>query len=180
MGFFDNLKEKIGFGPQWEDEETYGDEEMNPQLDNTRRSYSYDSPYGSGASAGAVRRRVRTPDLERASAVSGTQLRSMPIDEITGEAIPSMRIYNARPTTFAEAGEVADRFKMGTPVVLDLSLASPDVRRRFIDFASGLTYGLDGGISKVAEAVFMLTPSNVEISESQRRRFGAPVFTDSI
>lgn len=180
MGLFDNLKEKLGFGPQWEDEETFDNEEMNPQLTDSRRTYSYESPYGSGASAGAVRRRVRTPDLERASAVSGTTFRSMPIDEVTGKAIPSMRIYNSRPTTFAEASEVADRFKLGTPVVLDLSLATPDIRRRFVDFASGLTYGLDGGINKVAESVFMLTPQNVEMSETQRRHFGAPVFTDSI
>jgi cell division inhibitor SepF len=37
-----------------------------------------------------------------------------------------------------------------------------------IDFASGLTYALDGGMQRIADKVFMLTPRNVEISAEQR------------
>lgn len=187
MGFLDTLKSKFGFGNDWEDDEYYDDEQGAPVdeahdngFDMNSRTYTYESPYGSGASAGAVRRRPRTPDLERAQAASGTPLRSVP----TGPAsvtpmTPQMRIHNARPTNFEEVSEIADKFKVGTPVVLDLSQVPADQQRRYIDFASGLTYGLDGGISKVADSVFMLTPQNVEMSDADRKRFTSGRFPSS-
>jgi cell division inhibitor SepF len=44
------------------------------------------------------------------------------------------------------------------------------VAKRLIDFAAGLTFGLDGRIQRVAEKVFLLTPRNVEVSAEERRR----------
>ena len=179
MGIFDGIKSKFGFGNDWEDEDYYEDEPNTPAdnghdngFDMGSRTYNYESPYGSGASAGAVRRRPRTPDLERAQAASGTPLRSVPTGSATVTPMtPQMRIYNARPTNFEEVSEIADKFKQGTPVVLDLSQVPNDQQRRYIDFASGLTYGLNGGINKVADSVFMLTPQNVEMSDADRQRF---------
>lgn len=174
MGIFDSLRERFGFDTSLEDE-AYEEEEMNPRLSDEVRSYPYESPYGSGASAGAVKRRERTPDLARAQSATGDEYR--PISSPNGE--PQMRIYNARPQTFEEASEVGNRFRQGTPVVLDLSVASDQLKRRYIDFASGLTYGLCGEITKVAENVFMLTPSNVEVSDAQKR-YRKPIFESSI
>lgn len=174
MSFIDYIRDRFGFFSDYEDE-VFEDEEMNPRLTDEIRTYSSESPYGSGASAGAVRRLERTPDINRVRSVVGADVR--PIQSPTGE--PSMRIYNARPQTYEEAPEIADRFKMGTPIVLDLSLASNDLKRRYIDFSSGLTYGLSGEISKVADNVFMLTPANVELSEAQKR-MRKPYFENSI
>lgn len=174
MGIFDSLRMRFGFDTDLEDE-TYEEEEMNPRLDDEVRSYPYSSPYGSGASAGSVKRRERTPDLARAQSAIGDELR--PIASPSSE--PHMRIFNARPQTFEEASDMADRFRQGTPVVLDLSIASDQLKRRYIDFASGLTYGLGGEITKVADNVFMLTPENVEVSDAQKR-FRKPVFESSI
>jgi cell division inhibitor SepF len=86
---------------------------------------------------------------------------------------PQMRIYNARPTNFEEVSTIADKFKAGTPVVLDLTQVPNDQQRRYIDFVSGLTYALDGAINKVTDAVFMLTPHNVEMSDADRKRYGS-------
>jgi len=52
--------------------------------------------------------------------------------------------------------------------VLNLQSTDSDLSKRLIDFTSGLTYGLDGGMQKIAEKVFMLTPRNVEISAEER------------
>jgi len=178
MGIFDRVKSKLGFGDEWEDDEEELEAEPAQRDDKfnlEERTYAYESPYGSGASSGAVRRRVRTPDLERAQAASGTPLRSVPTGggaSITQMA-PQMRIYNARPTNFEEVSTIADKFKAGTPVVLDLTQVPNDQQRRYIDFVSGLTYALDGAINKVTDAVFMLTPHNVEMSDADRKRYGS-------
>ncbi len=57
-----------------------------------------------------------------------------------------------------------------TPVIVNLQNVERDLSRRLIDFASGLCYGLGGTMEKVANQVYLLTPSNVEISAEERRR----------
>jgi cell division inhibitor SepF len=78
-----------------------------------------------------------------------------------------VRVHLVNPTSFNDAQEVADRFKQSTPVILNLQTTDAELSKRLIDFASGLTYALDGGMQKVAEKTFMLTPRNVEVSAEQ-------------
>ncbi len=63
-----------------------------------------------------------------------------------------------RPRRFDQAQEVADRYKEGLPVIMNLEGADREVARRLIDFASGLCYGLDGSMEKVANGVYLLKP----------------------
>jgi cell division inhibitor SepF len=81
-----------------------------------------------------------------------------------------MKMHIVEPKSFTDAQSVADKFKHGTPVILNLSLTQADLAKRLLDFASGLTYGLDGGLQKISDKVFMLTPHNVEVSDADRRR----------
>ena len=55
-------------------------------------------------------------------------------------------------------------------MILNLQSSETDLSKRLIDFASGLTYALDGGMQRIADKVFMLTPRNVEISAEERAR----------
>lgn len=64
-----------------------------------------------------------------------------------------------RPRRFDQAQEVADKFKEGQPVIMNLEGADREVARRLIDFASGLCYGLDGSMEKVANGVYLLKPA---------------------
>ena len=64
-----------------------------------------------------------------------------------------------RPRRFDQAQELADKFKEGKPVIMNLEAADRDVARRLIDFASGLCYALDGSMEKVATGVYLLKPS---------------------
>ncbi len=63
-----------------------------------------------------------------------------------------------RPRRFDQAQEVADKYKEGQPVIMNLEGADREVARRLIDFASGLCYGLDGAMEKVANGVYLLKP----------------------
>ena len=83
---------------------------------------------------------------------------------------PQVKMHIAEPKSYSEAQTIADRFKQGTPVIMNLTMTPPDVSKRLIDFASGLTYGLDGGLQRVSDRVFMLTPANVDVSAGEVRR----------
>ncbi len=85
---------------------------------------------------------------------------------VTSSAKPQVVV----PTSFNQAQEVADKFKGSQPVIINLQSADRDLARRLIDFASGLCYGLGGQMEKVANQVYLLTPSNVEVSAEERRR----------
>jgi cell division inhibitor SepF len=64
-----------------------------------------------------------------------------------------------RPRRFDQAQEVADSFKEGLPVIMNLEGSDREIARRLIDFASGLCYGLDGSMEKVANGVYLLKPA---------------------
>ena len=65
-----------------------------------------------------------------------------------------------RPRGFEQAQEVADAFKVGQPVIMNLEGSDREIARRLIDFASGLCYALDGTMEKIANGVYLLKPSN--------------------
>jgi cell division inhibitor SepF len=79
-----------------------------------------------------------------------------------------VRVHLVIPKSFNDAQQVADKFKDQIPVVLNLQGVENDLSKRLIDFASGLTYALDGGMQRIADKVFMLTPRNVQISAEER------------
>jgi len=74
------------------------------------------------------------------------------------------------PKAFNDAQEIANQFKATVPVILNLQGIDSDLSKRLIDFSSGLTYALDGGMQRIADKVFLLTPRNVEVSAEERAR----------
>jgi cell division inhibitor SepF len=81
-----------------------------------------------------------------------------------------VRVHLVIPKSFNDAQDVADKFKDTIPVILNLQGSDTDLSKRLIDFASGLTYALDGGMQRIADKVFLLTPRNVEVSAEERAR----------
>ena len=85
-------------------------------------------------------------------------------------AVPSVQVHLVVPRSFNDAQQIADKFKDTIPVILNLQGADQELSKRLIDFTSGLTYALDGGMQRVADKVFLLTPRNVEVSAEERAR----------
>jgi cell division inhibitor SepF len=108
--------------------------------------FAEDAPMGAGARATAVR---PVESARRASQVE---------------------VFLVVPKSFNDAQQIADKFKTTVPVILNLQSAETDLAKRLIDFSSGLTYALDGGMQRVADKVFLLTPRNVEVSAEERAR----------
>src|SRR5438094_10613093 len=85
-------------------------------------------------------------------------------------AVPSVQVHLVVPRSFNDAQQIADKFKDAMPVILNLQTTDQELSKRLIDFASGLTYALNGGMQRVADKVFLLTPRNVEVSAEERAR----------
>lgn len=87
------------------------------------------------------------------------------------QSIPTkqVRMHMVEPKSFNDAEQIGQKFKADIPVIINLQQADSELAKRLIDFSSGLTYGLDGGIQRVAEKVFLLSPHNVEVSAEDKR-----------
>jgi cell division inhibitor SepF len=90
---------------------------------------------------------------------SGVQVRPVPsTPSLRSVSGGSMEPHTVRPRRFDQAQEVADKFKDGQPVIMNLEGTEREVARRLIDFASGICYALDGSMEKVATGVYLLKP----------------------
>jgi cell division inhibitor SepF len=140
-------------------EQSYGERPNVRRLSERRRQVDY----GNWADDAAAETQVSSgrPRLRAAQAAAPA-----PMAAVGG----SVRVHLVVPKSFNDAQQIADRFKEGIPVILNLQSSDPDLSKRLIDFASGLTYALDGGMQRVADKVFLLTPRNVEVSAEERAR----------
>src|SRR5829696_8828763 len=105
----------------------------------------------------------------------GTERRTSVLRPVGGTGGPrngrgDVRVHLVVPKSFNDAQDVADKFKDAIPVILNLQGSDTDLAKRLIDFSSGLTYALDGGMQRIADKVFLLTPRNVEVSAEERAR----------
>lgn len=73
-------------------------------------------------------------------------------------------ILTVHPKQYRDAQVIAESFRDGVPVIINLSQMSDADARRLIDFASGLSLGLYGRIERVTSKVFLLSPENVSVS----------------
>jgi cell division inhibitor SepF len=167
-------------------------------LKDDEEGYEYDYDELSleeDATAEASYERYERPEPERverpvrprepvAAVVAQPRVRAVPMDEpapVRDSATPqirpmpatSARVHVVEPHGFNDAQEVGDRLKADQPVIINLQGLSRDLQRRMIDFSSGLTYAVGGSMSRVADQVFLLTPSNVEVSQEEKERLQA-------
>jgi cell division inhibitor SepF len=97
----------------------------------------------------------------------------MPSAVLRTRPAPATRVHIVEPESFNDAQEVGDRVKTGQPVILNLQQVERDLQRRLIDFSSGLCYASGGSMQKVGDQVFLVTPSNVEVSDEEKERLFA-------
>jgi cell division inhibitor SepF len=174
MGFSDSWHRTLVYFGLAEDRDAYDEEEEQPAAIRAPEAELED------------RYRER-PNVRRLS----TRRRRDEIDDIFADDSPSerrtgvlrqvggrpangqsgeVRVHLVIPKSFNDAQDVADKFKDSIPVIINLQGSETDLAKRLIDFASGLTYALDGGMQRIADKVFLLTPRNVEVSAEERAR----------
>jgi len=83
---------------------------------------------------------------------------------------PPYRISTFQPVAYNDIQKIGERYREGFPVIMNLTEMDDKSAMRLIDFASGLIFGLHGTIEKVTNKVFLLSPSNVEVSAEDKAR----------
>jgi len=148
------------------DDDEYDDYEM------------YDEPHPVPATGP----RPRPAPIETTEPATSAQVRPLPRDPDAGggvtlqtrpavvRPVPAQRVHVVQPAGFADAQEIGERLKTNQPVIVNLQDVEPDLSRRLIDFCSGAVFVAGAKMQKVAKQVFLLTPSNVEVSDEEMRR----------
>ncbi len=142
---------------EWEDDDGYA---TNEQLEESYRRRDRQN----------VRRLPNAPEEDDWAAAAEPTPRRQSTRLRPVDPGPPAKVHLVVPRSFNDAQQIADRFKAQIPVILNLQNADTDLSKRLIDFASGLTYALDGSMQRVADKVFLLTPRNVELSAEERAR----------
>jgi cell division inhibitor SepF len=152
------------------EEHDYGPEYDEPEYDEPE-----DDSYSGRRESGQVRRlptsrRSRHDEIDDIFAddepITASRTRVLrPVDTDS-----DVKVHLVIPRNFNDAQQVADQFKRSVPVILNLQTTDHELSKRMIDFCSGLTYALDGGMQRIAEKIFLLTPKNVEVSAEEKAR----------
>jgi len=191
--------DELDYGGEYETYGGYGDPAQEPQAARPRREAAPDDRDGRATrDSGTVRTRPSEPDYatdygadygadsEPVPAPAPAPPRAAaPREEPSGMSAPrpsvvrtigpttAARVHVVEPQGFNDAQEVGDRLKANQPVILNLQGLPRELQRRLIDFSSGLAYAVAGNMQRVANQVFLLTPSNVEVSQEEKDRLQA-------
>jgi len=173
MPIWRNAMDWLGLGP----DDAYDDYDVAPEPERASRSprHQRDEPaprgqrgYQEYESEGTVRTMPSRPSYpSRDADLTGrrpvppsddSNVQPRPINTPRQAPVNSADPYTVRPRRFDSAQEIADKFKEGQPVIMNLEASDREVSRRLVDFASGLCYGLNGTMEKVATGVYLLKP----------------------
>jgi cell division inhibitor SepF len=123
----------------------------------------------------SVRAPDRGADAPLRAAAPSESLSPAPRPSVVRTSGPTTasRVHVVDPESFNDVQEVGDRLKANQPVILNLQGVARELRRRLVDFSSGLTYAVGGQMARVADQVYLLTPSNVEVSPEEKERLQA-------
>ena len=81
----------------------------------------------------------------------------------------AIKMVISQPTTFEQSDEICSFLKQKQSVIVNLEYVNKDVARRIVDFISGGVYALDGYIQKISNSIFLVAPSNYEITNEMAR-----------
>jgi cell division inhibitor SepF len=89
---------------------------------------------------------------------------------------PSYNIVTLHPRSYSEARQMAEHYRQGNPVIINLDDMDESERKRLVDFASGLAFGLQGGIERIASRVFLISPANVSVRTEDKAAYAQASF----
>lgn len=163
MSMFRRAMEYLGLGA----DEAYDDSDQSVRSQRPTRSRQaveddFDEEYEEDEQEVAP---VRTQRQTRRSDDSGVTVRGggqLPKNVKPLDAAP-VEPVTLKPTSFGHCKEIGERYKSGQPVIMNMISTEPEEARRIIDFASGITFALNGSLERISRGVFRLTPNGVRI-----------------
>lgn len=162
-GFFKRAMVYLGLvDDDYEDYEEYEPTRAVTPRVASRPAEDEEEPQPAPAMASSTIRPLREDGSSVATSVRA-MVRPLPPDA-------AARVHVVAPQQFGDARQIADRLMGNQPVIVNLQVADRELMRRMIDFCSGVAYALNGKMERVADKVFLVTPSNVKVSAEERQR----------
>lgn len=84
----------------------------------------------------------------------------------------NMEVCVIKPASVEDAREISETLLSGRTVILNLEGLDLEVAQRIIDFTSGSTFAMDGNLQKISNYIFLVTPTNVDISGDLQNLLG--------
>jgi cell division inhibitor SepF len=180
--------DELDYGGEYESYGDYAEPTRDPreqpapreeydEPDNSRRAAERPPPRRDSTTVRATRDAPAEPDPLRRTAVRDEPPPVAPRPSVVRTIGPTTaaRVHVLEPSGFGDAPEVGDRLKASQPVILNLQGLPKELQRRLIDFSSGLAYALGARMERVpvSDPVFLLTPSDVEVSQEEKERLQA-------
>ena len=190
MSTLHKVKAYFGMAPMDDyDDEYYEDDDRSPSRGYSRRPRDdrfEDEAYGRDYDEAPTEPRLRGPreyerPAPRLGALRGSTRGALAMDprrmaELFDAGSPLSKITTLRPKDYGEARTIGERFRDGTPVIMDLVTMDNADAKRLVDFAAGLAFALRGSFDKVATKVFLLSPADIDVSAEERRRIAEAGF----
>ena len=88
----------------------------------------------------------------------------------------SYKIVTLHPRSYSDARQMAEHYREGNPVIINLDDMDESERKRLVDFASGLAFGLRGRIEKITSVVFLISPANVIVRTEDKAAYAQASF----
>lgn len=163
MGLVDSLLNVMHMNP--DDDEDYYDDDYEDEDDEDEEAPSFrrnqskdtDEYYKSQSSNQPI---DINRNRERRTSSKVTPMRSS--RRASGGS--GLEVCVIKPTSFDDAREITETLLMNRPVILNVEGLDVDIAQRIIDFSSGSCFAINGNLQKVSNYIFIITPSNVEIS----------------
>jgi cell division inhibitor SepF len=133
--------------------------------DDPDRYADYDEPHH--APAQREHRSMQEPVSRHTAVAERRVASSVPSQTAT---IDSYRITTLHPRTYNEARAIGEEFRMGVPVIMNLTEMDDVDAKRLVDFSAGLVFGCHGSIERVTQKVFLLSPANVDVTAEDKAR----------
>ncbi|GAB3223417.1 cell division protein SepF [Glycomyces halotolerans] len=155
--------------PAYDDNDEFADEEPA----RSRHTQRTTGRIGRGDDRGTVRQLNRgsgsvTPLTRDNLALADVPpVRPVPSEE---ESRQNYRITTLHPTTYNEARTIGERYRDGTPVIMNLSEMEEADAKRLVDFAAGLIFGTRGSFERVTNRVFLLSPPHVQVTAEDKAK----------
>ncbi len=129
------------------------------------------TPAESGQSEQRFSRPLRSAPVAEPAAPSylrSTQSRTTSAAPAAATNVVVDHIVTLHPRMYSDVRGIGEHYRLGQPVIMNLSDMEESERKRMIDFASGLVFGHYGSIERVTSKVFLLTPPNVNVSNEDK------------
>ncbi|NBU60254.1 MAG: cell division protein SepF [Actinobacteria bacterium] len=174
MSMFRRAMDYLGLGP----DEAYDDYDESVAVERDRRMPSrgrqraerfddlepgYDD-YDDRAMGEPRSSGMRTQQAQHDSGVTVRPVAGRRTEAVARPVLPASDPVTIRPTSYEDAKEIADRFKEGNPVIINVQSTDQKTMRRIIDFASGVCYANNGTMEKMSNGVFMMKPFGARVT----------------